>query len=60
MDAGGEIPGVRVSERSVVFVEPGDGQFQAAAGVEAGGAGIGTQQYFRFGGSEMNFGPFGF
>ena len=46
--------------KGVVFVEPGDAQFQAAASVKASGAGIGTRQYFRFGGREMNCGPLGF
>ena len=37
-----------------------DGGFEGAAAIEAGGAGVGVDAGFGFGGGFVEFGPFGF
>jgi hypothetical protein len=56
---GGEVVAVGRGEPGVVAVDPVDGEFEGAAGVEAGGAGIGVEEGFGFGGGDVDFGPLG-
>ena len=58
-DVGGEVVAVGRGEPGVVAVDPVDGEFEGAAGVEAGGAGIGVEEGFGFGGGDVDFGPLG-
>jgi hypothetical protein len=59
VDEGGEVVLIWGAEGGIVLVEPGDGELEGATGVEAGGAGIGLDEGFGFGGGEVDVGPLG-
>ena len=50
---------VRQTQRRVMLVEPGHGQLESAAGVEAGGACIGVRHSFGLAGCAVQGRPFG-
>ena len=60
VEAGGEVVLVGRFESGVVRVEPFDGEFEGAAGVEAGGARVRVNGLLSLGGGDVDFGPFGF